>query len=152
MFYPLERDDKARELWLEAVKKLDSGKLVFLDECSTYLNSSRSYGWAKRSQRLIDQEPKGKKERVSLIAAIGLKQSMAEHALVHPESVDKNAFKTFLKDVLLPRLKPNSVLVMDNWTVHHGQDIKDLVERFDCDILFLPTYSLQTLRQTEHPR
>jgi len=30
---------------------------------------------------------------------------------------------------------------MDNWTVHHGQDIKDLVQSFHCNILYLPTYS-----------
>lgn len=126
---------------MENIKKLDSEKLVFIDECSTYLNASRSYGWTKRSERLLSQEPKGKKERVSLIAAIGLDKAMAEYALVHPESVDKNAFKAFLNHVLLPKLKPKSILVMDNWTVHHGRDIKDLVESFDCQIIYLPTYS-----------
>ena len=67
--------------------------------------------------------------------------NLADHALVLPDSVDKNAFKAFLKSVLLPKLKPKTILIMDNWTVHHGQDIKELVEYFDCTVLYLPTYS-----------
>lgn len=139
--YPLERKAKERELWLEQINKLDAKKLVFLDECSSYLYAQKPYGWAKRSERLIAKEPKGKKERVSLIAAIGLNKSLAQHALVHPDSVDKSAFKAFLKDILLPKLEAKTILIMDNWTVHHGQDIKDLVESFNCGILYLPTYS-----------
>lgn len=141
MFYPLERDNKARAAWLKAFKMLDINKLVFLDETSSYLNVSRNYGWARTSARVIDQEPKGKKERVSLIAAIGLNHGLAEVALVHPDSVNKNAFKAYLNHVLLPKLEPDTTLVMDNWTVHHGADIKELVEAHNCQILYLPTYS-----------
>lgn len=30
---------------------------------------------------------------------------------------------------------------MDNWTVHHGEDIKRLVERYHCQLRYLPVYS-----------
>ena len=60
---------------------------------------------------------------------------------MHPDSVDKVAFKTYLKDVLLPKLAPDSILVMDNWTVHKGKDIVELVETHRCSILYLPIYS-----------
>jgi transposase len=59
---------------------------------------------------------------------------------VHPDSVDKAAFMVFLKG-LLPNLEEGSVLVMDNWTVHHGQDIKVLVESYACKLRYLPAYS-----------
>lgn len=64
-----------------------------------------------------------------------------EHCLVHPESVNKSAFLTYLAEVLLPKLKPGSVLVMDNWTVHRGDDVNRLVEAHGCQVLYLPTYS-----------
>lgn len=85
--------------------------------------------------------PKGKKKRVSLIAAIGVEERLSDHGFIHPDSVNKEAFKVFLEHVLLPKLNPESILVMDNWTVHHGNDIKALVEGFDCKILYLPRYS-----------
>jgi len=141
MFYPRERDEQARKKWLEDLAKLAIEKLIFLDETSSFVNISRSYGWAPTSERVFDSFPKGKKQRVSLIAAIGLNAHLAEHALVHPESVDKNAFKAYLVNVLLPKLESGTTLVMDNWTVHKGDDITELVESYGCKILYLPTYS-----------
>jgi transposase len=141
MFYPQERDEQARKKWLEDLAKLDVKKLVFLDETSRFVNISRSYGWGPSHERLVDSFPKGKKQRVSLIAAIGRHTNLAEHAMLHPESVDKNAFKAYLETVLLPKLKPGTILIMDNWKVHHGSDITELVENVGCKVLYLPTYS-----------
>ena len=141
MFYPQERDEKARKKWLGDVAKLATEKLLFLDETSSFVNVSRSYAWAHTSKRVFDSFPKGKKQRASLIAAIGLDANLAEYAFVHPGSVDKNAFKVYLENALLPKLEPGTVLVMDNWTVHKGDDITNLVESYGCTILYLPTYS-----------
>lgn len=46
----------------------------------------------------------------------------------------------FLKD-LLPNLEQGSILVLDNWTVHHGSDIKKLVDSYACQLRYLPAYS-----------
>lgn len=35
------------------------------------------------------------------------------------------------------------------WTVHHGDDVRELVERFGCSLLYLPTYS-PDLNPVEH--
>jgi transposase len=74
---------------------------------------------------------------------------MAEQALVIPDTVNKNAFLAFLETILLPTLARGSVLVMDNWTVHHGDDVRDLVEAYGCELLYLPTYS-PDLNPIEH--
>lgn len=47
----------------------------------------------------------------------------------------------FLETTLLPTLAKGSVLVMDNWTVHHGDEVRDLVDAAGCERLYLPTYS-----------
>ena len=114
----------------------------FIDETSAYVGQSREYGWASSKERIIDTRPKGRKERVSLIAAASLDGTMAEQALVIPDTVNKNAFLAFLETTLLPTLARGSVLVMDNWsakhpagTVHHGDDVRDLVEACGCELL-----------------
>ena len=112
-----------------------------MDETSAYVGITSEYGWAPSCERVIDTKPKGKKQRVSLIAACSLSAATAEQALLLPESVDKNAFLSYLEYSLLPTLEPGSILVMDNWTVHHGEDVKDLVEAAGCELLYLPTYS-----------
>ncbi len=70
------------------------------------------------------------------------------YVLVVTDTVNKNAFLCFLETTLLPTLPQHSVLVLDNWsakhpegTVHHGDDVRALVEAHGCELLYLPTYS-----------
>ena len=90
---------------------------------------------------MYDTRPKGKKERVSLVAAASLDGAMAEQALVITDTVNKNAFLSFLETTLLPTLPKGSVIIMDNWTVHHGEEVRELVTRSGCELLYVPTYS-----------
>lgn len=122
---------------------------MFIDETSAYVGQSREYGWASSNERVYDSRPKGEKERVSLIAAVTINGHMAEQALVVTDTVNKNAFLAFLESSLLPTLATGSVLIMDNWTVHHGDDVGDLVEACGCELLYLPTYS-PDLNPIEH--
>jgi transposase len=74
---------------------------------------------------------------------------MAEQALVITDTVNKNAFLSFLETTLLPTLAKGSVIVLDNWTVHHGEEVTELVETHGCELLYLPTYS-PDLNPIEH--
>lgn len=122
---------------------------MFIDETSAYVGQNQEYGWAPSSERVHDTRPKGKKVRVSLIAAISLDAAMAEQALVITDTVNQNAFLAFLETTLLPTLAKGSVLVMDNWTVHHGEEVRELVDAAGCELLYLPTYS-PDLNPIEH--
>ncbi len=64
-----------------------------------------------------------------------------EQALIVLDTVNKNAFLSFLESVLLPTLAEGRVLVLDNWSIHHVEEVRELVERFGCELLYLPTYS-----------
>jgi transposase len=113
------------------------------------VGQSREYGWAASDERVHDTRPKGTKERVSLIAAASLDGAMTEQALVIGDTVNKHAFLAFLEFTLLPTLTEGSVIVMDNWTVHHGDEVRELAERFGAELLYLPTYS-PDLNPIEH--
>lgn len=122
---------------------------MFIDETSAYVGQSREYGWAPSSERVHDTRPKGRKARVSLIAACSLNGVMTEQSLIITDTVNRNAFLAFLETTLLPTLARGSVLVMDNWTVHHGEEVRDLVDAAGCELLYLPTYS-PDLNPVEH--
>ena len=136
-----ERDDSKRAQWRQDIAALDINKLVFIDETSSYLDQSREYARAPLAERAVDQAPKGTKQRVSLLAAVSSQDLDPKHCLVHPGTVNKAAFTTYLRDILLPNLAPGSILVLDNWTVHKGADVRALVAQFQCTLLYLPTYS-----------
>ena len=50
-------------------------------------------------------------------------------------------FKHYLKDILLPHLNGNSVLVMDNMKSHHAKAVKDLLDSSGVRYIYLPPYS-----------
>ncbi len=136
-----ERDEgKRRAYWNEVVPK-DSKRLVFIDETSAYAGQSREYGWAAGDERVYDTRPKDTEERASLIAAASLDGAMTEQALVIGDTVNKHAFPAFLEFTLLPTLAKGSIIVTDNWTVHPGDEVGELVQARGCELLCLPTYS-----------
>ncbi len=46
-----------------------------------------------------------------------------------------------MQRALCPSLKSGQVVVMDNLTAHKGERVKELIERRDCELLYLPPYS-----------
>lgn len=143
-------DEQQRATYWAEVKTKATEELVFVDETSAYVGQSREYGWAASREHLCDTRPKGKQARVSLIAAVSLSGVMVEQALIITDTVNQNGFLAFLETTLLPTLAQGSVLVMDNWTVHHGDEVRELAKRFGCELLYLPTYS-PDMNPIEHP-
>lgn len=47
----------------------------------------------------------------------------------------------WLKDFLIPELKPGQVVIMDNATFHKSQASQELMKKSGYQILFLPPYS-----------
>ena len=54
---------------------------------------------------------------------------------------NRDTFKAFLCDGLLPVLERGSVIVLDNARFHQGGQIHALVEKAGCSLLYLPPYS-----------
>jgi transposase len=50
-------------------------------------------------------------------------------------------FNTWLKDFLIPELKPGQVVIIDNASFHKSEESKRLIEEVGCKLLFLPAYS-----------
>jgi hypothetical protein len=113
-FVTTERDDGQRAHYRDEISDQHIQTPVFIDETSTYVGQSREYGWAASRERVYDTRPKGKKARVSLIAAASLAGVMAEQALVVRDTVNQNAFLCFPETTLLPTLAKGSVLSFSN--------------------------------------
>lgn len=55
--------------------------------------------------------------------------------------VDKKVFIAWLKELLVPTLKPNQVVIMDNASFHKGKEIREIIENAGCKLIYLPPYS-----------
>ena len=65
----------------------------------------------------------------------------AEACLIHEGSVDTAAFLSYLEHVLLPKVEPGQIVIMDNFTLHHNSNVQTRIESKGCTVFYLPTYS-----------
>ncbi len=128
-------------MWREAVLKLDTDKLVFLDETGGWLGMTRLYGRTLGGARVYDTAPKRRQGKVSVIAAVTNQGMNPKACLVHEGSVDRAAFLSYLEHALVPTLQVGQIVVMDNFTVHHNARVRELIEAAGCELRYLPTYS-----------
>jgi transposase len=62
-------------------------------------------------------------------------------ALVVEGAADGPSFTAYVREVLVPALRPGQVVVLDNLSVHKSAAARALVEAAGCRLLFLPAYS-----------
>ena len=55
--------------------------------------------------------------------------------------MDSDAFAAYVHHVLVPRLRPGQMVILDNLSVHTRADIRQQIEAAGCQLLFLPAYS-----------
>ena len=113
--------------------------MVFVDETGVNLALARLYGRARRGQRATGAIPKNYGESVTLIGAIDQNGLCA--SLSFRGATDTLAMKVFLKEVLLPELKPGDCVVWDNLAVHKTRAVQQLFDEAGVELLFLPPYS-----------
>lgn len=73
-----------------------------------------------------------------MTGALSLKGPMALMTL--QGALDGEAFRAYVKDCLVPELKPGQVVVMDNLSVHKVHGIQELVESIGAKLIYLPPY------------
>ena len=56
-------------------------------------------------------------------------------------ATDTEVFRTYVKEVLCPKLRPGDVVVMDNLAPHKSAPTLALIEAAGAKTLFLPAYS-----------
>jgi len=114
---------------------------VFVDESGAWLGLQRTYARSAKGTRAVSEAPRRREGKVSLIAAITPQGLDPEQCLIHPGAVDTQAFITYLREVLVPNLRPGQVVFMDNFTIHHNKQVRTLIEGAGCYLAYLPTYS-----------
>lgn len=102
----------------------------------------RPYAWSKRGECATQYEFQFRGKKYSILPAICLDGIV--HLEVLENGVTGEDFRRFVQD-LLPRMNkwplPNSVLVIDNTSIHKVAGIREMVEEHGARLLYLPSYS-----------
>jgi len=114
-------------------------RFVFLDEFGATTNMARAYARGPRGKRVVCKTPHGHWKVLSTIAA------MTVHGMLGYGSfdgaTDTETFLTFVRDGLVPHLKPGQVVVLDNLPAHKSPKVDELIESAGARVLRLPPYS-----------
>ena len=54
----------------------------------------------------------------------------------------RELFEIFLKFVLVPKLKPGQILILDNASIRKSGNINEIVSKAGCKLIYLLMYSL----------
>ena len=112
---------------------------MFIDESATYLQQQRDHAWSPQGTRAYANKPY-KSDKANLIAALSLEGIQAPW-LVTGGSVNGDTFASYVQHILVPTLKPGQIVVLDNYSIHKGDTIRQAIEDAGCQLCFLPPYS-----------
>ena len=142
----VQRDDFLRSQFVSDIALFEPEMLIFLDETgSDKRNSIRHYGYSLRGKPLISEKLLVRGKRHSAIAFMSV-NGILDCKVVNG-SVDGQVFYDFVQSTLLPYLmpfdgkNPNSIVVMDNCSIHHIQETIKMINEVGALVVFLPPYS-----------
>ena len=107
-----------RQAWRDRQPSLDPARLVFIDETWAKTNMARTHGWAPRGERLQMAVPQVTGNTTTFLAGLTQRGMIAPFVL--SGAIDRDAFETYVKQVLVPGLGPGDIVVMDNLSSHKG--------------------------------
>ena len=144
--FALQRSESLRSQFVQDVSIYKPETLLFVDETgSDQKDSNRKYGYSVRGHPINSQKLLVRGERLSCIAAISVQGLMA--LKIFRGNVDGDKFYDFVCSSLLPLLQPfngtnsNSTLIMDNCSIHHVEEVQDVLTDAGIVTHYLPPYS-----------
>ena len=100
---------------------------------------TRRYARALKGELACDIVPRNYGEILTLVSAINA--SGIQTQMAFDGAMNKITFITFVREVLLPTLRPGQIIIMDRLTSHRNSEVKALIEGAGCSLVFLPSYS-----------
>ena len=130
---------RARRKWIREQGLLDSTKLVFIDETSVNTNMVRLYGRAPCGVRLVDHVPFGHWETMTFVSALRHDGMVAPMLIEGP--MNGELFLAYVEQCLVPTLKPDDIVVVDNVATHKVAGVAEAIEAAGATLRYLPKYS-----------
>lgn len=143
----IQRSDMLRAKFMAEISAFDPAMLIWLDETGCdRRNTVHKYGYSVRGLPLCDHRLLVRGIRYTAIPIVSMEGIHDVH--LHQGTMNGDSFVGFLRSCLLPILQPfnwlnpRSVVIMDNASIHHVQEVEDLIEtQAGSKLCYLPPYS-----------
>jgi transposase len=128
-----------RRKFVELAKSLDPRRLVFVDEAGSNIGMTRDYARAPRGERAPGSVPRNRGTGTTMLGALDIH---GVRALMTIEGgTDADVFEAFLQHVLIPKLRPGDIVILDNVGAHKPEQMRKLIAQAGASMIFLPAYS-----------
>jgi transposase len=121
------------------VGKYGNADVVYFDESGFAKHSYRPHGWAKRGEKVFGKISGNNRKATNLIMAQRGSEWLAP--MLFERSCTHHTVLAWMKHALLPELRPNSLVIMDNAPFHNKPQMKEMLETNGHAMLPLPKYS-----------
>jgi transposase len=118
---------------------LDPARLVFIDETAVSTNMVRLRGRAPRGTRVIGTVPLGAWQTITFVGA--LRHNKMTAPMVIKGAMTGEMFLAYVEQCLVPTLRRNDIVVMDNCRVHLVAGIREAIAKARATLRYLPKYS-----------
>ena len=143
----LQRSDECRARFMAEISMYDPSMLVWIDETGCdRRNSLRRCGYSVRGMPPREHRLLVRGTRYSAIPVLSLQG--IHDVQIFEGTVNGEKFVEFVEQSVVPLLQPFngsnplSVVIMDNCSIHHVDDVSDLIENTaHAKLLYLPPYS-----------
>jgi transposase len=133
-----ERVPNLRYEYWDEVREVRVEDVVFIDESGVNLGLIRLFAWAVEGQRAYSAKPKSGRN-VSLVAGLSLAGVVASAFILG--AFDGLSFETFVATRLIPNLWPGACVIMDNCSIHKGEEVRHLTEAAGARLVYFHPYS-----------
>jgi transposase len=100
---------------------------------------TRRYGRAPLGQRLVAAVPYGHWKTTTFIGA--LRSTGLTAPAVFDGAVNGASFLAYVKQILVPTLRPGDIVVLDNLSSHKIEGVREAIEAAGAELRYLPPYS-----------
>src|SRR5262245_41041729 len=100
---------------------------------------TRTHGWARRGERLVDKVPRGHWKTTTFLAA--LRHGRIDAPCLFDGPINGERFRAYVEQVLVPTLKPGDIVIFDNLGAHKAKAVGRAIRNAGARRLLLPKYS-----------
>ena len=100
---------------------------------------TRLRGRCPRGQRLLAHCPHGHWQTTTMISSVRLDGTTA--CMTIEGATNTEVFQAYVREILVPGLRPGDIVIMDNLGAHKNEGTLDLIRAAGAEPRFLPAYS-----------
>jgi transposase len=99
----------------------------------------RLYARSLKGSRTQEPKPNKRGRNVSIIGAISVNEVLTSVNLIG--TTDRITFEAFIIRKLVPKLWKGACVVMDNCTIHTGEEVEKAIKKKGAKLIYLSPYS-----------